>query len=157
MAAIAIEAGVSKALLHYHYTDRRHLLVEVVHQLAHRITTRESAAVGTAASSGVVDALWRSVQHELDLGELRLLLELGTLHEPELRAAMREAHDARLGVATATVERVFGGLGIAPRMPSALLATVSMALVDGLAISPTRHDARASFDLLWLALLDLTE
>lgn len=157
MAAIAMQADVSKALLHYHYTDRRHLLLEVVHQLAHRITTRESAAIGAAANSGVVDAVWRSAQHELDLGELRLLLELGMLHEPELRLAMIEAHDARHRVATATVERVFGGLGVAPRMPSALLATLNMALLDALAISPTRRDARASFDLLWLALLDLTE
>lgn len=157
MAAIAVEADVSKALLHYHYTDRRHLLVEVVHQLAHRITTRERAAVGAAASSGVVDALWRSVQHELNLGELRLLLELGTTRESELRLALLDAQDARHGVATAAVERVFGGLGVSARMPSALLATVSMALVDGLAMSPARHDARASFDLLWLALLDLTE
>jgi AcrR family transcriptional regulator len=33
MAAIAVEAGVSKALLHYHYHDRSTLLAEIVERI----------------------------------------------------------------------------------------------------------------------------
>ena len=39
MAAIAMEAGVSKALLHYHYHDRSRLLAEIVEtRTAARVT-----------------------------------------------------------------------------------------------------------------------
>src|SRR5690348_12978586 len=36
MAAIAMEAGVSKALLHYHYHDRSRLLAEIVEHIGVR-------------------------------------------------------------------------------------------------------------------------
>jgi AcrR family transcriptional regulator len=159
MAAIAAEAGVSKALLHYHYSDRARLLAEVVDQLGRRIIGRERSAMDRAQGSGAVDALWSWLDDELARGELRALLELALEHEPEVRAASTAAFRAREQAAARTVEQLFAGLGLTPRMPAALLAGASLAFVDGLAIglsSPNR-DPRASFDLFWLALLSLAE
>jgi hypothetical protein len=42
-------------------------------------------------------------------------------------------------------------------MPTKLLATASIAFMDGLAIDTGRRDPRASFDVFWLALLSLAE
>jgi AcrR family transcriptional regulator len=159
MAAIATEGGVSKALLHYHYADRERLLAEVVAQLGRRITGRERAALDAAAGSSAVDALWEWLAGELTRGELRALLELAMQPEPGVRAAADAVALARGRAATQTVERLFTGLGLTPRMPAALLADASMAFIDGLAVgapSPGR-DPRVSFDLFWLALLSLAE
>jgi len=159
MATIAGEGGVSKALLHYHYADRERLLAEVLTQLGHRITGRERAAMDDATGSGAVDALWEWLAAELARGELRALLELAMQPEPELRAAAEQVTTARGRAATQTVEQLFAGLGLTPRMPAALLGGASLAFIDGLAAgtaSPGR-DPRVSFDLFWLALLSLAE
>jgi AcrR family transcriptional regulator len=159
MAVIASAGGVSKALLHYHYADRAHLLAEVATELGARIVARERAAIDGARGSGAVDAHWEWLAAELDRGELRALLELSVEREPEVRAAVESATHARARAATQTVAHLFAGLGLTPRMPAALLAGTVLAFLDGLAIglpSPTR-DPRASFDLFWLALLSLAE
>jgi TetR/AcrR family transcriptional repressor of bet genes len=159
MAAIASEAGVSKALLHYHYSDRARLLAEVVTQLGRRIVGRERAAMDAARGSGAVDALWEWLEGELSRGELRALLELAMQHEPEVRAAAAAVAAARARTAAHTVERLFAGLGLTPRMPAPLLGDASVAFVDGLAAgtASTTREPRVSFDLFWLALLSLAE
>jgi AcrR family transcriptional regulator len=157
MATIASAAGVSKALLHYHYADRASLLAEVVAQLVRRMVNRERAAMDAATGSGAVDALWSWLDGELARGELRALLELGMLREPEVRAACAKAALLRRRAASDTVGRLFASLGLAPRMPAELLGGASVAFMDGLAIDTGRHDPRASFDVFWLALLSLAE
>ncbi len=159
MAAIAAEGGVSKALLHYHYAHRGHLMAEVATQLGRRIVARERAAMDAASGSAAVDALWAWLESELALGELRALLELGMQPDEAIRTATTAAGRARERSATETVERLFEGLGLTPRMPPALLAGASLAFVDGLAAGApsTSRDSRVSFDLFWLALLSLAE
>jgi AcrR family transcriptional regulator len=159
MAAIATEAGVSKALLHYHYADRARLMAEVATQIGRRIVGRERGAMDGAQGSGAVDALWHWLEGELAQGELRALLELALQYEPEIRAATNAAARAREHAAAETVERLFTGLGLTPRMPAPLLGGASIAFIDGLAIgaSAPARDPRVSFDLFWLALLSLAE
>ncbi|MDQ2768404.1 MAG: TetR/AcrR family transcriptional regulator [Gemmatimonadota bacterium] len=159
MAAIATDGGVSKALLHYHYKDRATLLAEVVTQLGRRIVARERAAMDVVRGSGAVDALWTWLDEELSSGELRALLELAMQPEPPIRAAANMAATARDRAATQTVEQLFAGLGLTPRMPAPLLAGASVAFMDGLAIgaASSPREARVSFDLFWLALLSLAE
>jgi AcrR family transcriptional regulator len=157
MAAIASAAAVSKALLHYHYADRASLIAAVVAELARRIVGRERAAMQAASGSGAVDALWRWLDAELTRGELRSLLELGMQHDPMVRTACADAALARSRSADETVEQLFAGLGLVPRMPVELLGGASVAFIDGLAVATTRRDPRASFDVFWLALLSLAE
>jgi AcrR family transcriptional regulator len=159
MAAIASTAEVSKALLHYHYADRASLLAEVVSQLAIRIVNRERSAIDAARGSGAVDALWSWLEGELACGELRTLLELGMHRDPKVRSACADAALARHRAADDTVDRLFAGLGIVPRMPAELLSGASIAFIDGLAVDTNtkRRDPRASFDIFWLALLSLAE
>ena len=112
-----------------------------------------------ATGSGTVDAYWEWLAGELARGELRALLELAMQHEPGVRAAADAVALARARGATRTVEQLFAGLGLTPRMPAALLGGASVAFVDGLAVgaaSPGR-EPRVSFDLFWLALLSLAE
>jgi AcrR family transcriptional regulator len=167
MADIAAAAGVSKALLHYHYVDRAHLLADVVTRISKRIVARERAMLGEpigdsgrppAAPANPVDALWAWVDAELRLGELRTLLELATVRDTAVRQAWTAAASYRRRSAARTVTVVFERLGLAPRMPAALLGDTNVAFLDGLAIDVSgARDSRMEFDLFWLALLSLGE
>lgn len=159
MAVIAAEAGVSKALLHYHYSDRARLLAEVVTQLGERLTRRERTALDGADGSRAVDALWRWHADELSRGELRALLELSLVRDPLVQAALVPVMDARRRAASATVTEVLARLGLEPRIPAELLGETSIAFTDGLALAgrTTERDPRVAFDVFWLAMLGLAE
>ena len=85
MAAIAMEAGVSKALLHYHYHDRSRLLAEIVEQIGMRTIERERVAIDESDSVGGLDALWQWLEAELRRGELAALAELALAREAPVR------------------------------------------------------------------------
>ena len=91
MAAIAMEAGVSKALLHYHYHDRSRLLAEIVEQIGMRTIERELVAVDENGTMGGLDALWQWLEEELRRGELTALAELALAREAPVRRATRVA------------------------------------------------------------------
>lgn len=160
MAAIATEAGVSKALLHYHYHDRATLLGEMVERLGARLVHRERAAIDRASSSGTLDALWGWLKGELQRGELAGFVELALVRDPPVRAASQAASAQRRRSARSTVELLYGQLDLTPRLPVALVADASVAFTDGLAVDVANggaRDPRTSFDVFWLALLGLTE
>lgn len=159
MAAIAAAAGVSKALLHYHYSDRARLLAEVVAQLGERLAARERSALDEADGSKVVDALWHWLERELAQGELRVLLELSLIREPLVQDAARAVASSRRRLATRTTAEVMGRLGLVPRVPAELLGEANAAFVDGLAVGGivSAAEPRVAFDVFWLAMLGLAE
>lgn len=159
MGAIAAEAKVSKALLHYHFDDRAQLLMELVNALGQRLITRERRAHSSeepAAAS--VDHVWQWIEAELDRGELRALLELGTARSHVVQQAVEDVSNARRASATITVRHVFSNLGLTPRVSTDLVADAFVAFVDGLALdSEFGRDARVSFDVFWLGMLSLAD
>lgn len=160
MAAIAQEAGVSKALLHYHYHDRATLMAEVVERIGQRTVAREAAALESNSGSAGLDALWGWLEEELRLRELAALAELAFAREGRVRAASRAVADDRRRRAATSVERLFAELGVTPRVPPALMADSVVAFIDGLALDAavrSSHDPRVSYDVFWLALLGLTD
>jgi len=160
MAAIALEAGVSKALLHYHYHDRATLLAEIVEQVGTRLVERERVAVDADDVASGLDALWGWLEIELRRGDLACLGALTLVSDGPVRQATHAAANRRRAVATRTIERLFGQRRLTPRVPAALLAEASVAFVDGLALdvaSGSTRDPRVSFDIFWLGLLGLTE
>jgi AcrR family transcriptional regulator len=160
MAAIALEAGVSKALLHYHFHDRAMLLAEIVERIGVQLIGRERAAVdGNGGVSGL-DALWSWLNGELRRGELASLGALALVREAPVRDASRAVADHRRRSAARTVERLFTQLELTPKLPAALMADASVAFTDGLALdvaSGSTRDPRVSFDIFWLGLISLTE
>jgi AcrR family transcriptional regulator len=160
MAAIAMEAGVSKALLHYHYHDRSRLLAEIVEQLGVRTIERERAAIDKSNSVGGLDALWQWLEGELRRGELAARAELARAREAPVRRATRVAATERRGSAARTIERLFAELDLTPRVPAPLMADTAVAFFDGLALdvaNGSTREPRVSYDVFWLALLGLTE
>jgi AcrR family transcriptional regulator len=160
MAAMALEAGVSKALLHYHYHDRATLLAEIAERIGMDVVERERSAVDESDGAGGLDALWEWLDVELRRGELAALAALSLTRLGAVRNATRAAAIERRRNAARTIERLFAELDLSPRMPAALLADAAVAFMDGLALdvaNGTTRDPRVSYDVFWLALLGLTE
>lgn len=160
MAAIALEAGVSKALLHYHYHDRSTLLAEIVERIGMRTVERERAAIDESGEMGGLDAVWQWLEGELHRGELSALAELALVREAPVRRATRAAASDRRQSAARTIQRLFAELDLTPRVPAPLMADAAVAFIDGLALDVANGSAReprVSYDIFWLALLNLTE
>jgi AcrR family transcriptional regulator len=160
MAAIAEEAGVSKALLHYHYHDRATLLAEIAERIGVDVVERERAAVDESGGTGGLDALWRWLEDELRRGELAALATLSLTRLGKVRNATRNAATERRRSAATTIGHLFTELDLTPRIPPALLAEAAVAFVDGLALDVANgatRDPRVSYDIFWLAVLGLTE
>jgi AcrR family transcriptional regulator len=157
---VAEAAGVSKALIHYHFTDKAELLTRVAGWLAGEVVERESRALDEVAPAHAVDALWRWLDGELARGDVRVLLDLATVPTDGVRDAVREAAQARRAAAARTVQRLFGLLSLTPRVPVTLMADVLVAFVDGMALDATlapERNHRVAFDVFWLAMLSLAE
>lgn len=160
MAAIALEAGVSKALLHYHYHDRATLLAEIVERIGARTIERERTAIDESDGMGGLDALWQWLEDELHRGELAALAELTLVREAPVRRTTRVTASDRRRSAAHTIERLFAELDLTPRVPAPMMADAAVAFVDGLALDAANgsaRDPRVSFDIFWLALLGLAE
>lgn len=160
MQDVADAASVSKGLIHYHFHDKEALLARVVEWTAEGLVAREREAMAGAPSAHAVDALWEWLDGELRAGRLRVLIELA--HEPGdvVRAAVRAAAQARRTAAAHSIDTLFRRLSLKPRIPVPLLAGLTVAFVDGLAIeAEVEPDAnlRVSFDVFWLAMLNMAE
>ncbi len=160
MQDVANKAGVSKALIHYHYHDKESLLEQVTLWTTSQLVERERTALEGATASTAVDMLWNWLYGELEGGHLRLLIELGQYRAPRVRAAVLESALRRKEATTGSVRRLFELLELQPRIPAELLAGVVIAFINGLASRPQGEDqreTRVNFDVFWLSLLSLAE
>ncbi|MGQ0712598.1 MAG: TetR/AcrR family transcriptional regulator [Gemmatimonadaceae bacterium] len=160
MQEVAEAAKVSKGLIHYHFDDKDTLLTRLAFWLAAGLVRREQAALAASTPQSAIDDLWHWLSSELHRGHVRALVELAGWRSGRVHVAASEAARVRRVASTASAERLFGLLALRSRVPTALLGDLLVTFVDGLAASPRRvgrADARAAFDVLWLALLGLAE
>ncbi|HEX7939484.1 MAG TPA: helix-turn-helix domain-containing protein [Gemmatimonadaceae bacterium] len=159
MGDVAADAGVSKALVHYHFADKDSLLAALVESVGRAVLERAGAS-GVAGSAKPLDAHWAWFERELRAGDVRVLVSLADVDSAATRAVSRSVAAERLRLIAADVEGIFAGLGLTPRMPAALVAETVLAFCDGLACRVALEavtDPRGAFDVLWLALLTLSE
>ena len=160
MQAVADGAGVSKALIHYHFRDRDELLARLADWLTVELVRGEEVALDGAAPAEGLDALWGWLDDALRSGRLRALVELGLERGEPVRQAVRRSREARRAQATLTIERLFAAMGLQPRLPPPLVADVTVAFLEGLAgevaLEPDAN-RRLRFDVYWLSVLNLAE
>ncbi len=159
MSEVAARAAVSKALIHYHFADKRALLLDVISEAAGRGGRR----VAEAAPSGNDDALeraWKWLDHEARAGDVRVLHELSRNEDARVgeaaRASVLEWDAAARGLARAVLD----ALGVHPRIPSGMCEQLFATYAHGVIARDGAHNGsaeRAGFDTLWLALLTLAE
>jgi AcrR family transcriptional regulator len=160
MHEVAEEAGVSKGLIHYHFHDKETLLARVVEWMTRSLVARERAALAQSTPRHAIDDLWAWLSAELERGHVRVLMELAQWRGALVRRAIQVSNLERRDAASASIEQLFALLTLRPRVPAGLLADVVVPFVDGLAVATgidSDFNARASFDVFWLSLLNLTE
>jgi AcrR family transcriptional regulator len=131
LEAVARRAGVVKGLVLYHYGSRGRLLRAAASQVE---DTRDAAlATALAAGSGMrgVDACWEELRRQAEDGTARAWLSLC--------AAELIDRSARNGSLDETAR-------------AALVDGCAIALASGVSLA----DARDAYNVLWLALLDVT-
>ena len=160
LQTVADSAGVSKALIHYHFRDRDELLARLVDWVTVELVHGEELALADADAATALDALWRWLEGELTSGRLRALGELAGERGEAVRDAVRRSREARRAQATLTIERLFAALALTPRLPAPLVGDVTVAFLDGLAgemaVEPEGNH-RLRFDVFWLSVLSLAE
>jgi AcrR family transcriptional regulator len=160
LQTVAASAGVSKALIHYHFRDRDELLARLVDWVTIELVQGEELALADVDATTALDALWAWLEVELLSGRLRALVELAGERGAAVREAIRRSREARRAQATLTIERLFGALVLRPRLPAPLVGDVTVAFVDGLAgevaVEPEGNH-RLRFDVYWLSVLNLAE
>jgi AcrR family transcriptional regulator len=160
LQTVAGAAGVSKALIHYHFRDRDALLARLADWLAGALVEGEELALAEADAAGGLDALWAWMAAELASGRIRALVDLAQERGDVVRAAVRRSREARRAQSTRTIERLFASMALTPRLPAPLVADVTVAFVDGLAgeaaVEPDAN-LRLRFDVYWLSVLSLAE
>ena len=160
MGDVAARAGVSKALVHYHFTDKDSLVSALVEEVGRGIVDRERAAVTAGDAGHALDAYWQWLEAELHAGDAQILTALSEYDSERVRTLSRRIAADRRTVAVDHVTHVFESLSLSPRVPAALIAETVVAFIDGLAMTyaldPTR-DPRPAFDVLWLALITLSD
>ncbi len=160
MQEIADEAGVSKGLIHYHFHDKETLLARLVMWMTEGLVRREQAALAASVPRAAIDDLWRWLEAELARGHVRALVELANSRSARVREAAAAAMQLRRTASTESADRLFTLLALRSKVPPALVGDLLVTFLDGLASSPTSEggtEARAAFDVLWLALLGLAE
>jgi AcrR family transcriptional regulator len=146
MQAIAKAAGVSKALVLYHFADRATLLAALHAQLSTAAASRLHDAAASADPLGA----WRSLAlREAEAGELALFCALGREAEVcdslvDRDAAASTAESAREAEATALGVAIFRALGLTPRFSPALVGRVLVRHLDGMAFRRWYATARES-------------
>jgi AcrR family transcriptional regulator len=157
---VAEAAGVSKALIHYHFRDKGELLARLVEWLRAGVVARQDAALAGVTPTAALDALWAWLAEELERGDLRVLIDLALVQGTAVQGAVAATAQARRESAATLVARLHELLGLRPRVPSAMIADSFVAFIDGMAldavVTPTRNP-RVAFDVFWLAVLGLAD
>lgn len=160
MGDVASRAGVSKALVHYHFRDKDSLLHALVEDVGFEVLARGRAAVAHVGATHALDDYWTWLSNELEIGDLNILTALADYDSDRVRAAARRIAAQRRDVAAQQIAQVFSRLSLTPRVPAELIAETALVFTDGLARSQAlepERDPRPAFDVLWLALLTLAD
>lgn len=155
---IATTAGVSKALLLYHFSGKAALLAE----LADRLARDAAARMLTAAMAPDALLAWRALAHtELERGELALLAALAT--EPEAKvagASSSAARSLREEAGTRLASAIMTSVRLECRVPPTYLGRLLVRHVDGIAVAAAHvplgaGELEAELDTFAIALLGL--
>ena len=150
---IADAAGVSKALVLYHFGDKR----AVFTALARRLADADAAAMQEASAQEDPIEAWRALGSDAGLAKRRALLGALVQELPVRRGATALLATRRAG-ATALAAAMLESAGLRPRIAPEIIGTIALQQLDGLAVSsvPT-NESEATLDAFALALLSLGE
>ena len=153
LQAVAAAGGVSKALVLYHFTGKERLLTAV----AERLAREDAEAMARAASAADPLEAWRALACDAAPRARRALLA-ALLQEEPLRVLAPRLGVQRAAAGATLAQAVLRAAGLRPRIAGALMGSVVVMQLDGLAVHCVGRPAatvEAEADATALALLGL--
>ncbi len=159
VGVVAERAGVSTALVHYHFDTKARLVVASAERIAEVRTLRRGSALDAAGGLAALDELWRALVAGIDDGVERAWLEL-VLHaraDAEVAAVLVTPRIAARDAMARRLPLLLRELGAALPASAEEMAASLEAQLDGLALALLGgQDAavvRSAYDAFWLTLL----
>jgi AcrR family transcriptional regulator len=159
IGAVAERAGVSTALVHYHFDTKARLVVASAERIAEGRALRRGTALGSATGLAALDELWKTLVDGVNDGVERAWLEL-VLHardETEVAAVLATPRSAAREAMVRRLPSLLRELGSSTSISSDELGASLDAQLDGvvLALLGGQDPAvvRTAYDAFWLTLL----
>lgn len=151
LQGVASAAGVSKALVLYHFKGKEQLLAA----LAERLVDEDTASLDAAAGAADPLEAWRAVAGDATRRARRVLLS-GLLHDAALRPQAGNLAVPRAAAASRLAAAMLRAAALRPRIAPALVGRVLLHQLDGMATAPTSTaELTDDLDASALALLGL--
>ncbi len=155
---IAMEIGVSKALVHYHFADKRALLLALVTESLEGIEARRTKTVAEHGAGDPIQDCRAWVADELEARDVELLVQLARSEDDEVARSAREAiqlfRETLAGRVAGTLRALETDLAVRDDLVLDLIATTVFGLINR-GIESDRAESEAILDTLWLAVLSL--
>lgn len=158
VAAVADAAGISSALVHYHFVNRQGLLRAAAERLGAARIARRTQPLGSSGLDAI-DALRLALEAEVDSGAERAwhdLLYLGE-HDQLLRATVGRYRDAEAARLAERLPPLLKSLGAGSALAPHQLAAMVRAALDGFALAlaagADRDTVRSAYDAFWLVVI----
>ena len=159
VADVARRAGVSTALVHYHFSTKQVLLESAAERLVAQRADARTGALARSEGLGALDALWSAIEAGAVSGAERACGDLALLARTDptvsgLLAAQRRSDTRSL---SDRLPKLLRELGTGPAVPTDEVAALVHLFLDGAALAiaggdpPT--DVRAAYDAFWLLLV----
>jgi AcrR family transcriptional regulator len=159
ISSVAARAGISSALVHYHFDTKQRLIVAAARSIATGRSSARARALAGGPGLATLDELWSVLVAEAADGRARAYLELAALGRAEAAIAetLADQHEVERRLLTERLPDLLAELGSRPATGSDELALALEALLDGAGLAllggrPARV-VRAAYDSFWLVLI----
>jgi AcrR family transcriptional regulator len=158
IGAVARRAGVSSALVHYHFATKQRLLTAAAERLIERRAAGRLEALAGGTALAALDRLWQAAERFADDGSERAMLELVALarENADVGRLVARRRDRVRAALRARLPSLMAGLGAMP-IAADEAAEVVATFLDGIGLAlAAGNDAavvRSAFEAFWLALI----
>lgn len=158
VADVARRAGISSALVHYHFRTKQALLAATAERLASlRAASRTAALAGDGLAA--LDALWSALRTGAASAAERAWTDLALLarHDPDVRRTLGVQRRAEQHALAARLPELLASLDAASPVPEEEAAALVARFLDGAALAlgagTPAEEVRAAYDAFWLVLV----
>ena len=156
---VAARAGVSAALVYYHFSTKQQLLAAACARLATLRSEGRSHALASADGLAALDALWSALEGGTGSEAERAWNDLTLLarRDAAVHRTLDAEREAELRALAARLPRLIAALGAELPIPGDEAAAVVLHFLDGVALAlaggTAAEDVRAAYDAFWLVLV----
>jgi AcrR family transcriptional regulator len=152
---IASKVGMTKSMVHYYFSNKAHLLHEVLAYSNYRHLSKVTRQLHLSEDSSLrrarqaLNGLWQTLREERRF--LRLLIEFWSvaLRDPELHKRLRDSHQATRKLVAQGIADALGDDARKLPVKEDVLAALILAVLHGLAVQDYAEPDAVDVDLVY--------